>query len=99
MHTHARPGDLGKHDEERAMPTKLPCLPASSSDALRQRLLFAGQVTLFIIVVVQFVMMYKHFAVAAACGSMVEAGMMRRQSASSSSTSSLPDYYQTVPEL
>ncbi|KAK5116850.1 hypothetical protein LTR85_009110 [Meristemomyces frigidus] len=44
-------------------------------------------------------MLYKRFAVAAACGGLVDAGMLRRQSAYGSSTSSLPDYYQTTPEI
>ena len=89
------------------MSTKLPSLPVSRSDVpyatstFKQKVLYLGQVTLFAVVVAQFIMMYRSFAMAAACGSLVDAGMMRRQSAASygSSTSSLPDYYQTTPEL
>lgn len=99
-------GDQVKHDEEKqAMPTKLRALPTFwtgtgpvTTSSLTQRALFVGQVILFGVVVVQFIMLYKSFALAAACGGVVDAGMLRRQSASSS-TSSLPDYYQTVPEL
>ncbi|TKA64876.1 hypothetical protein B0A55_09727, partial [Friedmanniomyces simplex] len=67
---------------------------------LPQRLLFAAQLLLFAVVLVQFIMLYRSFALAAACTSFVDAGILRRQSASSgSATSSVPDYYQTVPEL
>ncbi|KAK5131653.1 hypothetical protein LTR08_000780 [Meristemomyces frigidus] len=89
------------------MPTKLRSLavPTTSShfaeSTLKQKALFVGQITLFGVVVLQFIMMYRSFALAAACGGMVDAGLLRRQSAASgsSSTSSLPDYYQTKPEL
>ena len=89
------------------MPTKLRSAPVlevgtpSATSTFKQKALFIGQVTLFVVVVLQFIMMYRSFAMAAACGSLVDAGMMRRQSATpyGSSTSSLPDYYQTKPEL
>ena len=88
------------------MHTKIPSLPGPvpggrlATSTLKQKVLYIGQITLFAVVVVQFIMMYRSFAMAAACGSLVDAGMMRRQSAySSSSTSKLPDYYQTKPEL
>ncbi|KAK4545887.1 hypothetical protein LTR36_002451 [Oleoguttula mirabilis] len=97
-------GDPGKHDEEvQAMSTKLRPVPSDgtspAASTLKQKLFFVGQLTLFGIVIVQFIMMYRSFAMAAACGGLVDAGMLRRQSAYSSSTSSLPDYYQTTPEI
>jgi hypothetical protein len=66
--------------------------------------LFLGQVVLFGIVVVQFVMLYRNYVVAAAAvgADLVDAGVVRRQSASaagSSSTSNVPDYYVTDPLL
>lgn len=68
---------------------------------LSQRLLFAGQILLFGIIVVQFIMLYRNYAFAAAAGGMVDAAVVKRQSASaaSSSTSNVPDYYVTKPEL
>lgn len=86
------------------MPTKLQCWPAvpsplTTSQPVRQKLLYVGQIILFVIIVVQFIMLYRSFVLAAACGSIVDAGMLRRQSAYSSSSSSIPQYYQTVPEL
>ncbi|KAK3115059.1 hypothetical protein LTR53_005978 [Teratosphaeriaceae sp. CCFEE 6253] len=90
------------------MPTKLRVHPGLLSDncpatsALTGRLppniLFAGQLIVFGVVIVQFIMLYRNFAVAAACTAFVDAAVVRRQSASSS-TSSAPDYYQTKPEL
>lgn len=64
---------------------------------LSQRAVFAGQLLLFAIVIVQFVMLYKNFALAAAIGC-VEAGLMDKKAASSAS-SDIPQYYQTKPEL
>jgi hypothetical protein len=72
---------------------------------ISKKVLFLGQVVLFGIVVVQFVMLYRNYAVAAAvvASGMVDAGVVKRQSASSvgssSSTSNLPDYYVTEPLL
>lgn len=95
-----------KHDEEKhgCLSTKL--RPAPDEDAseavstwLKQRLLFAGQIILFTIIVVQAVMLYRSLALASACG-IVDAGALRRQTASSGSSSSdIPQYYQTSPEL
>ncbi|RMY52978.1 hypothetical protein D0865_05504 [Hortaea werneckii] len=95
-----------KHDEEKygCLSTKLRPAPESSSGAavstwFKQRLLFAGQVILFTIIVVQAVMLYRSLALASACG-IVDAGALRRQTASSGSSSSdIPQYYQTSPEL
>ncbi|KAI7166084.1 hypothetical protein D0869_13345 [Hortaea werneckii] len=95
-----------KHDEEKhgCLSTKLRPAPESSSGVavstwLKQRLLFAGQVILFTIIVVQAVMLYRSLALASACG-IVDAGALRRQRASSQSSSSgIPQYYQTSPEL
>ena len=95
-----------KHDEEKhgCLSTKLRPAPESSSGTavstwLKQRLLFAGQVILFTIIVVQAVMLYRSLALASACG-IVDAGALRRQTASSQSSSSgIPQYYQTSPEL
>ncbi|KAI7666500.1 phosphoglycerate mutase-like protein [Hortaea werneckii] len=95
-----------KQDEEKhgCLPTKLRPVPESSSGAavstwLNQRLLFAGQVILFTIIVVQAVMLYRSLALASACG-IVDAGALRRQTASGASSSSdIPQYYQTSPEL
>ena len=89
------------------MSTKLRQLPCdglhpgtSTAGRIKQRLLFSGQLIVFGIVVAQFIMLYRSFALAAACGSLVDAGILKRQSsASGSATSKLPDYYQTVPEL
>ncbi|KAK0942532.1 hypothetical protein LTR29_005953 [Friedmanniomyces endolithicus] len=102
----------GGHDEDEGMPTKpraLPNLelaplprctaaPPALTGPIPQTLLLAAQVLLFGVVIVQFIMLYRSFALAAACSSFVDAGILRRQSASSA-TSSAPDYYQTVPEL
>lgn len=71
---------------------------------ISKKVVTLGQVVLFGIVVVQFVMLYRHYAAAAAAvaADMVDAGVVRRQSASaagSSSTSNVPDYYVTDPLL
>ncbi|KAI7648651.1 phosphoglycerate mutase-like protein, partial [Hortaea werneckii] len=95
-----------KHDEEKHgdLSTKLRSAPVPSSGAagstwFKQRLLFAGQVILFTIIVVQAIMLYRSLALASACG-LVDAGALRRQTASSGSSSSdIPQYYQTSPEL
>ena len=98
--------DKDKHDDEKqAIATKLRALPMSGLEQppstlkrkLRQRALFVGQIVLFLIIIVQFIMLYKNYMFAAACG-VANAGVVRKQAASSS-TSSLPDYYQTKPEL
>ncbi|KAK5741631.1 hypothetical protein LTR17_003837 [Elasticomyces elasticus] len=97
---------LGEHDRDQAMHTKLRAHPVfltapapASTGRIPQKVLFLGQLTLFGIIIVQFIMLYRSFALAAACTSFVDAGVVRRQSASGSSTSSAPDYYQTKPEL
>lgn len=68
-----------------------------------KKALFFGQVLLFGVVIVQFVMLYRSYALAAvAAADLVDAGVVRRQSASaaaSSATSNVPDYYVTKPEL
>jgi len=71
--------------------------PIHQSTTVRQKLLYAGQVILFGVIVVQFAMLYRKYAFAAAC-SLVDAGALRKQQLESSSTD-LPQYYQTKPEL
>ena len=72
---------------------------------ISKKVLYLGQIALFGSVIVQFVMLYRNYAVAAAAlaGDMVDAGVVRRQSASSaaasSATSNVPDYYVTDPLL
>lgn len=74
---------------------------ARQSTAVRQKLLYAGQIILFGTILVQFVMLYRKYAIATAC-SLVDAGELKKQhvgEASSTSSSDLPQYYQTKPEL
>ena len=87
------------------MPTKRRALPVWERDAtapstlkerVPQRVLFYGQILLFGVCVVQFIMLWRSYALAAACG-VAYARLLRKQT--SSSSSSVPDYYQTVPEL
>jgi hypothetical protein len=52
-------------------------------------------VLLFIVIVVQFIMLYRSYMFAAACG-LADAAVVKK---AASSSSSLPDYYQTSPEL
>jgi len=67
---------------------------------IAQRLLFVGQILLFVVIVVQFVMFYKSYVIAAAAGALVDGAVVQRQgSAVSSSSSNVPDYYVTKPEL
>ncbi|KAF2716997.1 phosphoglycerate mutase-like protein [Polychaeton citri CBS 116435] len=68
----------------------------------KQRALFLGQIGLFIVIIVQFVMLYRSYALAAAAARLIDAAAVdRRQgaSSSSSSSSSIPQYLQTSPEL
>lgn len=105
-----RLGPDTKHDgaEDACMYTKHWAWPFFSSEAgtspavnrsreLKQRSLFVGQIVLFGIVVVQFMMLYRHYMLFAACG-LADAGLVKKQ-ATSSSSSSLPNYYQTSPEF
>ncbi|KAK4502545.1 hypothetical protein PRZ48_005970 [Zasmidium cellare] len=62
-----------------------------------QRVLLVAQIVLFGIIVLQFVMYYKTYYLAAAAAGLVDAGMLNRQA--SSAQSHIPDYYQTTPEL
>ena len=68
-----------------------------------KKALFIGQVVLFGVVVVQFIMLYRSYALAAAAAAnVVDAGVLRRQNASSGSSSAasnVPDYYVTKPLL
>lgn len=66
-----------------------------------KKALFAGQVVLFGIVVVQFIMLYRSYAMAAVAAKLVDAGVMRKNasSTSSSAASNVPDYYVTKPML
>jgi hypothetical protein len=67
-----------------------------------KKALFIGQVLLFGVVVVQFIMLYRSYALAAAAVQLVDAGVLKRQNASSgssSATSNVPDYYVTKPLL
>jgi hypothetical protein len=67
-----------------------------------KKALFVGQVLLFGVVVVQFIMLYRSYALAAATARLVDAGVLRRQNASSGSSSvasNVPDYYVTKPML
>jgi hypothetical protein len=64
---------------------------------------FIGQVLLFAVVVVQFIMLYRSYALAAAAAAnLVDAGVLRRENASSgssSASSNVPDYHITKPLL
>ena len=62
---------------------------------LRNRILFIGQVILFLIIVVQFVMLYKNYMLFGACG-IADAGLLRKQA--TLKDKNLPVYYQTKPE-
>lgn len=68
-----------------------------------KKALFIGQVLLFVVVVVQFVMLYRSYALAAtAAANLVDAGVLRRENASSgssSASSNVPDYFITKPLL
>jgi hypothetical protein len=68
-----------------------------------KKALFVGQVLLFAVVVVQFIMLYRNYALAAAAAAnLVDAGVLRRENASSgssSASSNVPDYYVTKPLL
>lgn len=68
-----------------------------------KKTLFIGQVVLFGVVVVQFIMLYRSYALAAAAAAnLVDAGVLRRENASSgssSASSNVPDYYVTKPLL
>jgi hypothetical protein len=68
-----------------------------------KKALFIGQVLLFGVVVVQFIMLYRSYALAAAAAvNLVDAGVLRRENASSGSSSAsgnVPDYYITKPLL
>lgn len=68
---------------------------------LRQRLFFAGQILLFGIIVIQFTMLYRSYAFAAAAAGMVDAAALKRQGSmyEASSSSNVPDYFITKPEL
>ena len=68
-----------------------------------KKALFIGQVLLFGVVIVQFIMLYRSYALAAAAAAnLVDAGVLRRENASSgssSASSNVPDYYVTKPLL
>lgn len=92
--------------EEAVMSTKLRARPppwklfSGDSAATRlqgripQRVLLVAQIVLFGIIVLQFVMYFKNYYVAAAAAGLVDAGMLNRQA-----SSQVPDYLQTTPEL
>ena len=75
------------------MYTKLRPTSPLDNERLRQRAVFGGQVLLLVIVIVQFAMLYRHYALFSACG-LAEAALMRK-----AASSNVPDYYQTSPEL
>lgn len=96
-------------EDEAAMSTKLRAWPASSNllaanaaaataaprqRRVPQRVLLIAQIVLFGIIVLQFVMYYKTYYLAAAAAGLVDAGMLNRQA-----SSHIPDYYQTTPEF
>lgn len=97
----SRPNRLDAKYDGSQMYTKLPVLPVSEreshsstlNDRLKQRVWFVGQIILFVIVIIQFIMMYRHYLVFTAC-SFADAALMRK-----AASSTLPDYYQTSPEL
>lgn len=68
-----------------------------------KKALFIGQVLLFGVVVVQFIMLYRSYALAAAAAAnLVDAGVLKKDNASSgssSASSNVPDYYITKPLL
>ncbi|KAK3054113.1 hypothetical protein LTR09_004891 [Extremus antarcticus] len=67
-----------------------------SRHSLRDRLAFFGQILPFLIIIVQFIMLYRSYALLAACG-LADAGLIKK--AASSSSTSVADYFQTKPEL
>lgn len=93
-------------EDENAMSTKLRAWPAfrnllaanAAAAPLQrrvpQKVLLIAQIILFGIIVLQFVMYYKTYYLAAAAAGLVDAGMLNRQA-----SSHIPDYYQTTPEL
>jgi len=68
-----------------------------------KKALFIGQVLLFGVVIVQFIMLYRSYALAAAAAAnLVDAGVLKKDNASSgssSASSNVPDYYITKPLL
>lgn len=68
-----------------------------------KKALFIGQVLLFAVVIVQFIMLYRSYALAAAAAAnVVDAAVIGRENASSgssSASSNVPDYYITKPLL
>ena len=68
-----------------------------------KKVLFIGQVLLFGVVVVQFIMLYRSYALAAAAAAnLIDAGVIGRENASSgsaSAVSNVPDYLITKPLL
>ena len=101
----------GENDEQYEMLPKPHASPrqsrdeessAPSSSTLRrripQRILYIGQIVLFTVILVQFLIMtYKNYVWAAATGFLD--GAVLNRAGSSSSPSKVPDYYQTSPEL
>lgn len=64
-----------------------------------KRALFFGQVALFAVVVVQFIMLYRSYALAAVgAAGLADAAVLKKQE-SSSAASDVPDYYVTKPML
>lgn len=82
------------------MYTKLPLsptprlepLPVSPTERLKQRAFLAGQIVLLLIVIVQFMMLYRNFALLAACG-ISDAALMRK-----AASSNVAQPFQTSPE-
>lgn len=85
-------------------PSRSRNLSASSSPIVWQLVLLL-QAVLLAIIVAQAIMLYRsYFAAAAFAAGVVDGKAIKRQSgavpqSSSTSSSSLPDYYQTLPEL
>lgn len=66
---------------------------STSSERLKERALLAGQIVLLLTVITQFMMLYRSFALLAACG-LSDAALMKK--AASSDASAQP--FQTYPE-
>ncbi len=64
--------------------------------SLRERWTFLGQVVLFVLIIVQFCMLYRSYTSKTTC-SIPSPGPLRKDD--STSTTRQPDYYQTSPEL
>ena len=66
-----------------------------ASGKTAQTLLFVAQVLLFLVILVQFIMFYKSYVLAAAAAGLVDGAVVQRQASSSASSSNISDYYVT----